>query len=72
MTESDLCSKERQALKEANKALEDHLSNPLRWDTEGEPYKRTLRDLQNTVSDREAALNACETRGGQSVMPDAP
>jgi len=56
----DPCKKEKQELLEAQKELENHIKNPLDWDTSSEEYVNQLTQLRKIVAEKETALKECE------------
>ncbi len=73
MTE-DPCQKERQALEDAKKRLQDQQGNPLRWGDESteesaEKFDTILSELEIEVAQREKALRDCEASNKQQKSP---
>ena len=54
------CKKEKQELLEAQKQLENHIENPLDWDTSSEEFSNQLTQLRKIVAEKEIALKECE------------
>ena len=66
MSTQDPCEKARQELNEAKQRLQNHQSNPLGWgdsstEDSAEKSRQELSKLQTEVSQKEKALQDCET-----------